>query len=268
MGEVYSISMNKGGVGKTSLTTNIAGVLASKFPDKKVLIIDTDGQGNASMAFNFNPIEFDETIYDVFMGKRSLTDVKVSITENLDFVPANADMNFIEFDILTNIADYPKPFEIIKPYVDEIRDEYDFIFIDTPPSMGLIQGNVLTCADKVLIPFVPEVYATQGLARIVEAIEDFKQVNNPNLEMVGVVGMMVDMRTNAHKDLMDKAEEYCITKDLPFLISYVPRSIKFVNATAYEGTLAVWGSSSKDEVVLSYDEIVEEVILNGKATIS
>jgi cellulose biosynthesis protein BcsQ len=130
MCEVYAISMNKGGVGKTSLVTNLAGAIAKEFK-KRILIIDTDGQGNTSIAFGLKPHDFDYTIYDVLVGEKPAKEVIVRVDKYIDILPSNNDMNFLEFDILPNIQQYAKPFKLLKNTLDSVKDSYDYIFIDT-----------------------------------------------------------------------------------------------------------------------------------------
>ena len=209
MTEVYAVSMNKGGVGKTSLIANLAGAI-SKSEKKKILIIDTDGQGNSSIAFGLNPSEFHNTIFDVLLGHMGIENVIVKIDEYIDIVPANEDMNFFEFDILPGIQKYDQPFHLLKLNMQGVLNNYDYVFIDTPPSMGLVAANVLTAADKVIIPFVPETFGVKGLIRIVEAINDLKVSENPNLDILGVVGMMVDSRTVLHSEMLQQARRYCL----------------------------------------------------------
>lgn len=259
MGEVYCVAMNKGGVGKTSLITNIASAIVSNKLGKKVLIIDTDGQGNSSLAFGLNPNNFEHTMHDVLIGNKTLDEVKLNIKGNLDFAPANDDMNFLEFDVLTNLKQYPEPFELLKSHIENARKQYDYIFIDTPPSLGLVTGNVLSTSDYVLIPFIPETFAVQGLIRVVKAIKDFREKRNRDLKLAGVVGMMVDRRTALHSEMLQEARKYCEKSSIPMYETIIPRSIRFANSTAYEGKPAVWTNKS-NPLVAAYFDLLKEVI--------
>lgn len=257
MAKVFSVSMNKGGVGKTSLVTNLGAALSSR--KNKVLIIDTDGQGNASMAFSKKPREFERTIYDVLLNKTSFHDVNISINKHLDLVPANDEMNYLEFDVLGNFETYKKPFSLLEGPLQEVKNEYDYIIIDTPPSMGLVAGNVLASVDRVFIPFVPESFAVQGLIRLIEAVRDFSEKRNPSLKIEGVVATMIDMRTTLHSELLQKARQYCLNNSIQMFETVVPKSIRFANATAYAGKPAVW-SDKKNHIVSAYFELIEEVL--------
>ena len=256
---ILAVSMNKGGVGKTSLVTNLAAALVNVHPGKKVLIIDTDGQGNSSIAFGKNPQDFDHTIYEVFLGQESIEDVVVHLSEQLDLVPANQDMNFLEFDVLMNMERYPSPFMLLKNALNGIHDQYDYIVIDSPPSMGLIAGNVLAAADSVIIPFVPELFAVQGLIRVIETMGEFIQRTNQDLKLAGIVGMMVDTRTILHSEMLQKARQYCLKQGLKMFETIIPKSIRFANSTAYEGKPAVWTDKS-NPIVSAYFELLSEVI--------
>lgn len=259
MAEVYAVSMNKGGVGKTSLVSNLAGAI-TKLMKKKVLIIDTDGQGNSSIAFGFKqPNDFEFTIYDVLMGEKQMEDVIVEVTPDLHIIPANKDMNFLEFDILPNLAKYGEPFKLLSRHVKSIQDQYDYIFIDTPPSMGLVAGNVLAMADKVIIPFAPETYGVNGLINVIEGVNDFKNSQNPDLEIAGVVGMMVDSRTSLHSELLQQARAYCAGQGINMYDTIIPKSIRFANATAFDGKPATW-TDANNNIVKSYYELLKEVL--------
>lgn len=257
MTKVFSVSMNKGGVGKTSLVTNLGAALSSR--KNKVLIIDTDGQGNASMAFKKKPREFERTTYDVLLGQESFQEVKIKINKQLDLVPANDEMNYLEFDVLGNFEKYKRPFSLLEGPLEEIKQEYDYIIIDTPPSMGLVAGNVLAAVDSVFIPFVPESFAVQGLIRLIEAVSDFSDKRNPSLTIEGVVATMIDTRTTLHSEMLPQARKYCLKNDIRMFETVIPKSIRFANATAYAGKPAVW-SDKGNHMVAAYFDLLEEVL--------
>jgi chromosome partitioning protein len=263
MGKVYTVAMNKGGVGKTSLLTNLASVIAEVLPEKKVLIIDTDGQGNTTLSFGQNPREISENVYDIFAGNATIDDVKISVSENIDLVPANRDMNFVEMDILTDLEKFPKVFELLKRQVDEVIDDYDYIFIDTPPSIGLVTLNALRVADEVIIPFVPEAFSTYGLTELIEAIEDFKDTENPKLNIAGVVGMMIQP-VNLHTNLMQGVRQWCIDNDMICYDTTISKSIRFAEAVAEQGSPAIWFDKNH-KIVRQYYDLAEEIVRVKKA---
>lgn len=262
MAVVYSISANKGGVGKTSFVTNLAAAIIQKNPELRVLIVDTDAQGNASLAFGRDPKSYVNTIYDVLVEGKSINDVKVQLTDRLDLLPSNVDMDFLDFDVLTNRDKYKNPFHLLVGPLNAVKDQYDYIFIDTPPSMGLVAGNVLVAADRVIIPFVPETFAISGIIRVIDAITDFREKQNPNLKIDGVVGMMVDSRTVLHSEMLAKARQYCDQNGFHIYETVIPRSIRFASATAYEGVPAVM-SDANNAIVSAYFELMKEVLAHG-----
>lgn len=254
---IISIIMNKGGVGKTSLCTNLACIAANR--KKKVLIVDTDGQGNCSLAFGLVPHKHKLTIHDVFLGKTGIKDITIKIGKNLFLAPSNSEMNWLEFDVLTKLEQYPKPFLLLKPAIEQIKDQYDYIFIDTPPSFGLVTGNVLACSDKVFIPFEPEIFSVQGLIKVIEAIEDFKGKNQENLTIAGVIGMKVDQRTSLHSEMLQSVRAYCFKKNIPVCQTVIPRSVRFPSSFAYEKKPAVL-SNQKNHLVEAYFDLAKEVL--------
>lgn len=263
MGKVYGIMMNKGGVGKSSLVTNLA-ALAS-LEGKKTLIIDTDGQGNAALAFGLVPNSFAYTTADVFTGKLGFDGVITNLSRddlelpNLDLAPANDDMNMLDFNILTRLDQYKNPFRLLVDAVDGIRDRYDLIFIDTPPAMGLVAGNVLSVSDEIIVPFVPEAFSVSGFIRIIEALSEFEEAQGIQVNVGGVVGMMFDGRTTLHHQMMDDAKKYCSANGIRLFQTVIPRSIRFPNATAYEKKPAVLVDRS-NPLVNAYNALMLEVL--------
>jgi chromosome partitioning protein len=262
MCKVYAVSINKGGVGKTSLVTNLSAALVRGYK-KKVLIIDTDGQGNTSMAFGLDPESYEYTVYDVLVKGTPATNAIVEINDHLHILPANSEMNFIDFDVLTNMGKYPQPFGLLRDTINNLKSSYDYIFIDTPPSLSLVAGNVLSVADRVIIPFVPETFAVNGLIRVLEVIEDFKNKENPNLQIAGIVGMMADLRTSLHSGMLQEARKYCLANGLHMFETIIPKSIRFANSTAYEGKPATW-TDYNNTIVAAYYELLKEVIKHGE----
>ena len=284
MTKIISTAINKGGVGKTTLISNIVGSLSPKketissklislvsnffssqksktndFP--KILVIDTDGQGNLSLSFNLVPENIENTLYDVLVGSIPINESIIPINDNIDMIPSNSDMSFIEFDILPKLSTYKEPFKLLKNALDPIKDDYDYIFIDTPPAMGLIVGNVLCTSTDVIIPYVPEVFAVNGLIRIQSSIEEFSESFNPNLNIAGVIGMMVDSRTTLHQDMLQQARTHCFEQNIHMFNTVIPKSIRFANSNRH-GIPAVW-SNEKNHLIDSYFDFLDELINRG-----
>lgn len=256
MGEIIAVSMNKGGVGKTSLVANLSGAMG-KQGDKKVLMVDTDGQGNLSLAFGLNPNQYDNTLYEVLMEECTPQEAIIKLDYGVDILPANDSMNMWEIEVLKNYQNYDDPFKLLKNALDGIRNTYDYIFIDTPPSIGLVTGNALVCADKVLIPFVAETFAVNGLVRLVEVIEDFKP-QNPNLSILGVVGMMVKSGTVLHSTLLPKARQWCVQNGINMYDTVITDSVRFASATEDAGKPATW-TEYNNKMVSAYYELMGEI---------
>lgn len=256
MNRIIAISTNKGGVLKTSLTTNLAGVLSKT---NRILIVDTDNQGNAALSFGKNPDQFERTIYDVLLEGIDPKKAICNVYENIDILPANDDMAFFEFDVLTEVDRYPEPFGLLKNALEPIQDDYDFILIDTPPNLGLTQGNVLTFADEVLIPFQPESYSMRSLVKILKSIDDFRDRYNPGLSVLGVVGTLVDTRTVLHSQVLQECRAYCFNNSIRMFDTIIPRTVRFASSVAYEGLPATL-TDKNNALVASYFELAKEML--------
>lgn len=269
MAKVYAVLMNKGGVGKTSIITNLASLTA--LSGKRTLIIDTDGQGNSSLAFGLIPANFAYTIADVATGRLDFNGVIERVDEArkqvglesinlpLDIVPANNDMNMLEFEILTHLDKYPNPFQLwVKP-LEAIRDQYDVIFVDTPPSIGLVAGNVLSITDEILIPFVPESFGVAGFIRVIESLEEFEEAQGIRVNIAGVVGTMFDNRTTLHHEMIKDAKKYCDRNRIRLFETVIPRSIRFPSAFAYERKPATL-VDRYHHLVACYESLLQELI--------
>lgn len=261
-GIVYSVLMNKGGVGKTSLVTNFASALHLRSPEKKVLIVDTDGQGNCALAFNINPDTLENTIYDCMVSKLSAEQAIIPIRENFDILPANDDMNFFELDVLPHLNG-ENPFGFLSPIVDQVREKYDYIFIDSPPDMKVIAGNIMMTTDIILLPFKPEVFSVQGLIRVIKKIDQFKKDFDIDPRIGGVVGMMVKSHTNLHSGLMLQADAYCKKNAIPFFNARIPESIRYADSTREYG-MPITLADPKGKHAQVFFDLLEEVIGNGK----
>lgn len=263
MAHIFTVCMNKGGVGKTSLITHLAAVISTEHPHRKILVIDADPQGNAAIIFGFNPELPEFTMYDVFLGTKQLEEILIPVTANLDLAPASDKLNMLEFHILTRLDSFKSPFLLLKLAVDRIKQHYDYIFIDCPPSLGLIAGNALKAATGVIIPFVPEAFSVKGLQRVIQTIDSFGTKDEPAPDIVGIVAMMVDGRSRLHQELLESASEFCSKKGIKLFETVIPRSMGFANAAAYEGKPAVW-SNRPNPAATAYYSLAKEVIQHAK----
>lgn len=257
MARVIAVSTNKGGVLKTSISVNLAGVLSKE--GKRILIIDTDNQGNVLLSFGRNPDDVDRSIYNVLVEGLSAKEAIIKdVYKNIDVLPSNDDMTFFEFDVLTKIKQYPEPFSMLKNKLREVESLYDYIIIDTPPNLGLTQGNVLTTADEILIPFQPENYSMRSLVKILSAINSFKNDHNPSLRVLGVVATLVDLRTILHSEVIQECRRYCYENNVKMLETVIPRAIRYANSVAYEGLPATL-TTKNNQLVQAYIDLRNEI---------
>jgi chromosome partitioning protein len=254
-----AVSTNKGGVLKTSLTTNLAGVLSES---KRILIIDTDNQGNVLVSFGKNPDSVEISLYDVLLGDNKAEDAIINVHKNIDVLPSNDDMSFLEFDVLKDTNKYKQPFNLLSSAVSHLKEQYDVILIDTPPNLGLVQGNALSFADEVLIPFQPEGYSMRSLVKILKSISDFKTNINHDLRIKGIVGTLVDSRTTLHSEVLQQCRRFCLENDIKIFDTVIPRSIRFASSVAYDRLPATL-TERKNPLVQAYFELAEEVFPNG-----
>ncbi|MGM0807484.1 MAG: ParA family protein [Bacillota bacterium] len=256
---VIAINNNKGGVLKTSLTINLAGVLATM--GKKVLIMDCDNQGNVSVSFRLNPDNFKHTIYDVLVNDYSPKEAIINVYKDkglIDVLPANDELMHIDFKVIGNMEKYKNPFNLIKRNCFKLKEEYDYILIDSPPSLGLMVGNIFTFTDYVLIPFQPEEYARRSLVKILKAINDFTKSMNPKLKVLGILPTLVDSRTNLHSEVLKLTRQFGEEKGFKVFDTVIPRSIKFPTSVAYEG-LPPTISNPNHTVIQKYYELWREI---------
>jgi chromosome partitioning protein len=258
---VIAVRTNKGGVLKTSITINLAGALATE--GKKVLIVDTDNQGNVLLSFGLNPDDVENTIYDVLLGEITPEEAIVNVHDYIDVIPANDDMSFFEMDCLTNSNDYPEPFMLLKKAMARLKKQYDYIFIDSPPTLGLVQGNVLSFVDQVLIPFQPESYSMRSLVKIIKAINGIKEKQNPKLSIAGIVATLVDQRTTLHSEILQECRRFCLEQNIHMFDTVIPRSVRFASSVAYDRKPATL-TDKNNAIVASYFELLKEVKENGE----
>lgn len=253
MGRVISISNQKGGVGKTTTTVNLAAFLASK--GKRVLIIDIDPQGNAGFGIGLNAEEINTTIYEVLVGEVPIEQAIFNTDiENLFIIPSNIHLSGAQVELLDKDG---KEF-ILRKSLKRIRDEYHYILIDCPPSLGILTLNSLTAADSVLIPLQCEYYALEGLSQLLKIIAMVQEGLNKNLRIEGVVLTMYDSRTNLANQVVNDVREYF--KDKVF-DAIIPRNVKLSEAPSFGKPISLYDKNSPGS--LTYEKLADEVIRNG-----
>lgn len=255
MANVICINNNKGGVLKTTTTSNLAGVLSDL--KKKVLIVDADNQSNISISFGLNPDNFRTTIYDVLVDGLPPEDAIVSVNKHIDLLPSNLDLASFEFDVIRNPVKYPKPFLLMKNALDHLRNTYDYILIDTPPSLGLMNGNVFSFAEKVIIPFEPESYAMRSLMAVVSTVNDFKSVN-PDIDIMGVLFTKVVHNSNLHDIIKQQTKQYSFENNFETFTTEIPRTVQYASSVGFD-RLPETMSNKKSEKSKFYFSIWKEI---------
>lgn len=250
MGRVIAITNQKGGVGKTTTSINLSACLAKK--KKKVLVIDIDPQGNTTSGFGIEKNEIENTIYELLLGECSINDcILKNVIEGIDILPSNVNLAAAEIEL---IGVDKKEF-ILKNEVDWVKDNYDYIIIDCPPSLSQLTVNALTTANTVLVPIQCEYYALEGLSQLIHTVNLVKERLNPDLDMEGVVFTMYDSRTNLSTQVVDNVKNHLKQNVYKTII---PRNIRLAEAPSYGIPITLYDPKSVGAE--SYMQLADEVI--------
>lgn len=254
MGKVIAIANQKGGVGKTTTSINLSSSLAVK--GKKVLVIDTDPQGNTTSGFGIDKNELENTIYELMLGECSIQDcILKDVIKNVSIIPSNVNLAAAEIEL---IGVDKKEF-ILKGEVDWVKDKYDFIIIDCPPSLNTLTINALTTADSVLVPIQCEYYALEGLSQLIHTVNLVKERLNPELDMEGVVFTMYDSRTNLSMQVVENVKEHL---NQNIYKTMIPRNIRLAEAPSYGMPIHMYDPKSAGAE--SYMSLADEVIKHNR----
>lgn len=253
MGRIIAVANQKGGVGKTTTATNLSACLAEK--GKKVLAIDIDPQGNMSSALGIDKNNVENTVYELFLGECKLEEcLQSEIMENLSVLPSNVNLAGAEIELI-GIED--KEF-ILKNHIEKVREEYDFIIIDCPPSLNTLTVNAMTTADTVLVPIQCEFFALEGLSQLIHTINLVRERLNPTLEIEGVVFTMFDARTNLSLQVVENVKE---NLNQTIYKSIIPRNVRLAEAPSHGKPITLYDSRSAGAE--AYRELADEVIENA-----
>ena len=251
MGRIIAIANQKGGVGKTTTAINLAACLAEA--GKKILLIDCDPQGNATSGLGIDKDYLENSIYEVLLDECGIRQAMQAVdgVENLTVLPSNVNLAGAEVELL-EVED--KEY-ILSNTVDYIRDDYDYILIDCPPSLNILTVNAMTTADSVLVPIQCEYYALEGISQLIHTVELVKERLNPDLTIDGVVFTMYDARTNLSADVVASVRENLNTKVYNTII---PRNVRLAEAPSHGLPIHLYDSRSSGAE--SYRNLAREVI--------
>lgn len=255
MGRVIAIANQKGGVGKTTTAVNIAASLAAA--EKKVLLIDSDPQGNSTSGMGIDRNTVAGSTYDLYTGKQSFQEIrKTSHFPWLEVIPAGIDLVGVEVELIQMIARE----RILKKALTEIRNDYDYVLIDCPPSLGLLTINALTAADSVLIPVQTEYYALEGVTALMNTIKLIKHDLNPDLVIEGVLLTMFDSRNNLAEQVAQEVRKFFGNK---VFTTVIHRNVALSEAPSHGKPVLLYDIRSRG--AQSYLELAKEVLTNAKA---
>lgn len=253
MCRIIAIANQKGGVGKTTTAINLSSCLAEK--GKKVLAVDMDPQGNMTSGLGVDKNSIENTIYNLIIGESAVKEVlKENIMENLDIIPANIDLSAAEIELI----DVDEKEYIVRNIISEIKDNYDYIIIDCPPSLSMLTINAMTTATSVLVPIQCEYYALEGLSQLIHTVDLVKNRLNPELEIEGVVFTMYDARTNLSLQVVENVKD---NLQQNIYKTIIPRNIRLAEAPSYGIPINQYDSKSAGSE--SYMRLAEEVIDRG-----
>jgi sporulation initiation inhibitor protein Soj len=252
MGKIISVANQKGGVGKTTTTVNLSTILAKK--GKKVLLIDTDPQGNATSGLGVSK-DVELSVYDILIGDTEFDEtLQETAVKNLKVCPSNISLAGAEVQLVSMMSREQR----LKTKLDKIKDQYDYILIDCPPSLGLVTLNAFTASDSVLIPVQCEYFALEGLGQLLNTVNLVKKHLNKNLEIEGALLTMYDARTNLSNQVVKEVKKYFEDKVYKTVI---PRNVRLSEAPSYGMPITVYDPRSKG--AKAYEKFAKELLKNN-----
>jgi chromosome partitioning protein len=253
VGKIIAIANQKGGVGKTTTSVNLGASLA--FIGKRVLLVDVDPQGNATSGIGIEKSEVSQCIYDILVDDVEAREViKPTAVENLYVIPATIQLAGAEIELVPTISREVR----LKRALEDVKDQFDYIIIDCPPSLGLLTLNALTASDAVLIPVQCEYYALEGLSQLLNTVRLVQKHLNQDLRIEGVLLTMLDARTNLGIQVIEEVKKYFQDKVYKTII---PRNIRLSEAPSHGQSIITYDPKSRGAEV--YLDLAKEVVSNG-----
>lgn len=236
MGKIISIANQKGGVGKTTTAINLSAALAEK--GKKILVIDMDPQGNTSSGFGIDKNQIEDTIYELILGYSAINETIIrNVMDRLDMIPSNVNLAGAEIELIGK----ERKESILKKELDFIREDYDYILIDCPPSLNILTVNAMVASDTVLVPIQCEFYALEGLSQLIYTINLIRERINRELEIEGLVFTMYDGRTNLSQQVVENVKANVKQRVYETVI---PRNIRLAEAPSYGEPITLYDTRS------------------------
>ncbi|MEG2504394.1 MAG: AAA family ATPase [Carnobacterium sp.] len=254
MARIISVANQKGGVGKTTTTVNLGACLA--YYGKKILLVDIDAQGNATSGLGVRKADVEKDIYDILVNETPVDEVVLETSrENLWIVPATIQLAGAEIELTTQMARDSR----LKQALAKVSDDYDYILIDCPPSLGHLTINAFTASDSILIPVQCEYYALEGLSQLLNTVRLVQKHFNPDLKIEGVLLTMLDARTNLGYEVVDEVKKYFRERVYKTII---PRNIRLSEAPSHGLSIIDYDARSRGSEV--YLELAKEVLAHGE----
>lgn len=254
MGKIISVVNQKGGVGKTTTAVNLAAGVG--LAGKKVLIVDADPQGNTTSGYGVSKKDNTATCYELLVGTTRVEPTIITTEfKNVDIIPASMDLAAAEIDLI----DTERRESQLKLALSPVREKYDYIFIDCPPSLGLITINALVASDTVLVPIQCEYFALEGLSQLMASVRQVKRLYNPTLEIEGIVLTMFDGRLNLTQQVVGEIKKYFANK---LYKTAIPRAIRLSEAPSYGTPIQYYDKRSKGSV--AYNDLAKEFIKKNR----
>ena len=254
MGKIIAVINQKGGVGKTTTAVNLAACLAYK--GKKVLVVDSDPQGNATSGLGISKDKVEFSLYDCLAdSKKTKEAILKTACRGLSIIPSLPELSAAEIEL----ASEDKREFFVKEALNGVRDDFDFIIIDAPPALGMLTINIMTAADSILIPIQCEYYALEGLSQLINSVKNIKKALNTELEIEGICATMYDSRTNLSQQVLDEVKKHFPDK---VFSTPIPRNVRLSEAPSYGQPIIKYDITSKGAE--AYFALSREIISNNK----